>query len=89
VEGVLRKLIGDTQDALPSPRHTGLPVPNAYMNAADPAIPQEVQMLLLEETATVTDLSMGDDPLGFESDESAVFGNISNTFTSPTRDSPE
>jgi hypothetical protein len=33
-------------------------------------------MLLLEETATVTDLSMHD-PLGFDSDESAIFGNIS------------
>jgi hypothetical protein len=48
-----------------------------------------VRTLLLEETATVTALSMGDDPLGFESDESAIFGTIANTFTSPTRDSPK
>jgi hypothetical protein len=75
VEGVLRKLTDDTP-AIPVvtlPSHTDVPVPNAYMNAAAPATPQEVQTLLLSETVTVTDLSMGDDPLGFDSDESAIF----------------
>jgi hypothetical protein len=77
VEGVLRKLPYDTQE-----------VPNADMNAAYRAIPPEVQTLLLGETVTVADLSMHDDPLGFESVESAFFGNIANTFTSPTQNSP-
>jgi hypothetical protein len=84
VEGVLRKLTGDTPEALPSPRHTSLPVPNAYIAAEYPAISREVQALLLEEGATVTDLSM-DDPLVFDSDVSAVFDD---TFSSPTRGSP-
>jgi hypothetical protein len=88
VEGVLRKLTDDTPAIVPLPSHTDVPVPNAFLNAGDPAIPQEVQTLLLEETATVTDLSMHD-PLGFDSDESAFFGNIANTFTSPARDSPK
>jgi hypothetical protein len=89
VEGVWRKLTENTPGIIPSSRQTDLPVPNEYMNAADPAIPQEVQTLLLEETVTVTDLSMGDDPIGSESDKSAVFGNFANTLTSPVRDSPK
>jgi hypothetical protein len=72
VEGVLRKLTGDTPEALPSPRNMGLCAPNAYIAAEYPAIPLEVQALLLEEGVTVTDLSM-DDPLAFDSDVSAVF----------------
>jgi hypothetical protein len=87
VEGVLRKLTGDTPEALPSPRHTGLPVPNADISAAYPSIPQEVQTLLLEEGATVTDLSMND-LLGFDSDVSAVFADIADTFASPARGIP-
>jgi sirohydrochlorin ferrochelatase len=82
VGGVLRKLTGDPPEPLPSPRHTGLPVPTAYMNAAYPAIPQEVQTLLLEENVTVTDLSMTD-PLGFDSDETHVFADMADTFASP------
>jgi hypothetical protein len=88
VEGVLWKLTDDTTTIMPSPSDTGVPMPTAFLNAADPAIPQEVQTLLLEETATVTDLSMHD-PLGFDSDESAFFGNFANTFTSPARESTE
>jgi hypothetical protein len=87
VEGVLRKLTGDTLEALPSPRHTGLPVPNAYMNAAYPAIPKEVQTLLLGENVTVTDLSM-DYPLEFDSDVTPVFAVIADMFTSPAQGSP-
>jgi hypothetical protein len=58
------------------------------MNAAYPAIPQEVQTLLLEENVTVTDLSMDDDPLGFDSDVTHVFGDIADTFTSPAGGRP-
>jgi hypothetical protein len=91
VEGVLRQLTDNTPaiPVVPLPSHTDVPVPNAYMIAAAPAIPQEVQTLLLSETATVTDLSMSDDPLAFDSDESAIFGHIANTFASPIRESPE
>jgi hypothetical protein len=46
-----------------------------------------VQTILLEEGVTVTDLSMTD-PLGFDSDETAGFGDFADTFTSPAGDHP-
>jgi hypothetical protein len=71
VEVVLRKLTEDTPETVPAPRQTG--VPPTSIAAGFPDIPAEVQALLMLEGATVTDLDMDDDPLGFDSDEAGNY----------------
>jgi hypothetical protein len=69
----LRKLTGDTPEALPSARQTVIPSHDFVIEY--PLIPREVQALLLEEAATVTDLDM-EDPLAFDSDVLAVYPSL-------------
>jgi hypothetical protein len=75
VEVVLRKLTEDTPETVPAPRQTG--GPQTSIAAGFPDIPAEVQaLLMLDAGATVTDLDMDDDPLGFDSDEAGNYASI-------------